>query len=198
MATLFMTPTERAAGLERLGYAANEARFLELAAVHGGYFLRRQCEAFEPGISERLIEKVLAREDAKVMPFLSETLVYHLCRRPFYDAIGQEDNRNRREREPLTIKRKLMGVDVVLSRPGARFLATEEEKVAYFTIESGVALNQLPCRLFTARTGSKETRRYFVDKYPIFTPMARTIPTTGPRTISTIHPPDLNWDQCAL
>jgi len=37
---------QTAQALEAFGYTARQAQFLALAAVHGGYFLRRQFLAF--------------------------------------------------------------------------------------------------------------------------------------------------------
>ena len=49
-------------------------------------------------------------------------------------AIGEADNRNRR---PLPLSRaveRLMLLDAVLADRGLQWLATEREKVAYFTL----------------------------------------------------------------
>ena len=40
------TGDERIARLEELGYTEREAAFLVLAALHSGYFLRRQYQEF--------------------------------------------------------------------------------------------------------------------------------------------------------
>ena len=45
MSQIPMTNSDRINVLEQLGYSEREAAFLNLAALHGGYFLRRQyCE----------------------------------------------------------------------------------------------------------------------------------------------------------
>jgi hypothetical protein len=41
-----MTASERMAAVETLGYTPREDRFLTIAALHSGYFLRRQFTAF--------------------------------------------------------------------------------------------------------------------------------------------------------
>jgi hypothetical protein len=60
-----MTNEERIGAVQDLGYNEREASFLILAALHGGYFLRRQYAAFcghEPrGSAECLIEKALLK-----------------------------------------------------------------------------------------------------------------------------------------
>src|SRR5689334_1466191 len=129
MAQVRLTNEERIQALERLGYSEREAAFLCIAALHGGYFLRRQYAQFlgksVGGTAAALIEKVLTKGHARGTTFAAGTHIYHLCARPFYAAIGQEDNRNRRLREPATIKNKLMGLDFVLTRPEHLYLATE-------------------------------------------------------------------------
>jgi hypothetical protein len=107
-----------------------------------------------------------------VFTFAHNTRIYHLCTRPLYRALGQEDNRNRRERQPLTIKNKLMGLDFVLAHSAQQFLVTEQEKVDYFTGALNVDVATLPAKLFRSRSREATTTRYFVDKYPIFLPAA--------------------------
>src|ERR1039457_3697106 len=115
MSQIRLTNQERIQALQRLGYAARESAFLCPAALHGGYFLRRQYSQFlsqSPGGSAAaLIEKVLDNGHAKGTTYATNTHIYHLSARPFYAALGQEDNRNRRLRQPATIKNKLMGLD---------------------------------------------------------------------------------------
>ena len=74
------------------------------------------------------------------------TKLYHLCSRPFYAAIGEEDNRNRRERPPFAIKNRVMGLDFVLGHSENHYLATEREKVRYFTETLGIDLAALPTK----------------------------------------------------
>src|SRR5438876_11037691 len=91
------TNDERIARLEELGYTEREASFLVLAALHSGYFLRRQYQEFlgmSPGHADAtLAEKVVAKGHAQAFSSLGKTLVYHLCTRSFYNAIDQSDNR---------------------------------------------------------------------------------------------------------
>jgi hypothetical protein len=170
MSQLRLTPSERIQALERVGYREREAAFLCLAALHGGYFLRRQYAAFldktAGGNAASLIERLLEREHARVMTFGANTHVYHLSARPFYAALGQEDNRNRRLRQPATIRQKLMALDFVLSHPNHRYLATEQEKLGYFAGELDVARTLLPGKQYVS--GRRATWRYFIEKFPIF------------------------------
>ncbi|MGI9072758.1 MAG: hypothetical protein ACR2JB_15935 [Bryobacteraceae bacterium] len=170
MSQIALTSSERLAALQRFGYTKREAAFLCLAALHGGYFLRRQygqCIGRQDGGSaNQLVEKTLALGHAQVSTFKANTHIYHLAARPFYAALGQEDNRNRRLRQAQTIKAKLMALDFVLAHPAAQYLATEQEKLQYFENTLGIPPEALPTKKYTSR--GLVTERYFVEKYPIF------------------------------
>ena len=170
MSQIYMSDPERVEALQSFGYNAREAAFLNIAALHGGHFLRRQFAQYlgrhSGGTVSSLIEKLLANEHAQVSAYAHNTHIYHVCARPVYAAIGQGDNRNRREHQPLTIKSKLMALDFVLAHPHYRFFPTEMEKVQYFNQTRGVPLTTLPTKLY--RAGGAATTRFFLDKYPIF------------------------------
>lgn len=158
--------------MERLGYSPEEAEFLCLAAIHSGYFVRRQFNDFvgqgRGGAAHRFIEKLLGRHHARYTRYRLNHVIYHVRAKKIYNRLGQTDNRNRREKAPLTIKRKLMSLDFVLAHRKERFLATEFEKVAYFTGERGVPLGDLPLRRYVSHRSGTATARYFVDKLPMY------------------------------
>ncbi|OLD54496.1 MAG: hypothetical protein AUI64_04810 [Acidobacteria bacterium 13_1_40CM_2_64_6] len=174
-----MSSAERIEALKGLGYTEREAAFLCLAALHGGYFLRRQyCDFIGKqigGTAAALVEKLLAQRHAVAISALNNTKLYHLGCRPFYAVLGETDNRNRREHSPLAIKRRLMGLDFVLAHPNYRYLATEREKVDYFSGTLGIALSALPYKRYLSLKTPSTTTRYFVDKFPIF--LGETSPT---------------------
>lgn len=165
-----LTTEERVHALERLGYGAREADFVCRAALHGGYFLRRQYARFlgksAGGTTAALIDKLLAQGHARGTTFAGSVHVYHLCSRPLYAALGQEDNRNRRLRQPTTIKRKLMGFDFVLQHPEREYLATEQDKVEFFVSQLGLDRAVLPASRYA--TAERVTERFFVEKFPMF------------------------------
>jgi hypothetical protein len=173
MSAIHLTENERLKALARFGYSQIEARFLTIAALHSGYFLRRQAEEFLHRNSDSsapdMIEKVFRNNHATAVAYDRNTHLYHLCTRPFYAALGEEDNRNRRVRECSTIKNKLMALDFVLAQKDVRFLATECEKMLHFTGTLGVTESCLPCRTYSSAK-APPTKRYFVEKYPIFLP----------------------------
>src|SRR5579863_4099649 len=172
MSQISLADSERVAGLGCLGYTEREARFLCLAALHSGYFLRRQYREFlardDGGSVAQLIEKALAREHVRVFTYHHKTQVYHLGARPFYTALGQPDNRNRRWHEPITIKARLMALDFVLAHREHFYLATEQEKLDYFTKTVGIDRDTLPGKLYRSALNGGNTARYFIEKYPLF------------------------------
>ena len=177
MTPVLPTLAERLKALQAFPYTEREAAFLAMAALHGGYFLRRQylnaIGTQSGGNAVALIDKLLALRHASVAVGCNNTKLYHLCARPFYAALGEEDNRNRRERPPFAIKNRLMGLDYVLGHSENTYLATEREKVDFFTGTLGIDRSLLPIKRFVSQQSKAITDRYFVDKYPIFiTPSA--------------------------
>ncbi len=172
-----MTANERVQALSRFGYSEPEGTFLCLAALHGGYFLRRQYASFiggkDGGNVTQLVQKALAQGHLRSSTWRQNTQLYHLCARPFYEALGQGENRNRRTREVLTIKNRVMGFDFVLAHGDVRYLATEQEKLDYFTGTLNLKVDQLPAKLYRSRKSSSATTRYFLEKYPLFLSPAR-------------------------
>ena len=179
MSQIQLTNEERIEAIRRFGYSEREAAFLCLAALHGGYFLQRQYCGFlgkEGGrAASGLVQTTLAKDHARASTYLGHVSIYHVCARPFYAALGQTDNRNRRERQPLTIKNRLMGLDFVLAHSEQQYLATQQEKVTYFR-RLGIECSALPTKLYYAGNGGGATARHFVEKYPVFLP---TDATTG-------------------
>jgi len=173
MSQICMTAGERVQALRRFGYSEPEAGFLCLAALHGGYFLRRQYALFiggkDGGTVTQLVQKALANGHLQASTWRQNTQLYHLCARPFYEALGQGENRNRRVREVVAVKNKLMGFDFVLAHRGLQYLATEEEKLNYFAGELKLDRSRLPAKLYrSSKSSAAATARYFVDKYPTF------------------------------
>jgi hypothetical protein len=172
MSSVAMTNPERITALENLGYTSREAAFLCLAALHGGYFLRRQyCDFIGKeigGTAAALVEKLIGQQHAVAISALNNTKIYHLGSRPFYVLLGETDNRNRREHSTPAMKKRLMGLDFVLAHPNYRYLATEREKVDYFSGTLGILLSTLPSKRYISLKTPSTTTRYFVDKFPIF------------------------------
>ena len=123
------------AGLRAFGYTETEARFLYLVAVHSGYFTVRQfldsTHAKSGKRDLRFIEKLFRLGHATAQRYTRRSLVYHLCSRRIYEAIGKAHLRNRREHELDYIKTRLLGLDFILANPEDRYFETPEEKRRY-------------------------------------------------------------------
>ena len=181
MTIVLMRNDERKVAIQRFGYTEREAAFLCLAALHGGYFLRRQYNAFlechRGGNADRLIEKGVLQGHIRVHESANRTQIYHVGAKSFFKAIGEEDNRNRRWRQPYPVKVKLMGLDFVLAHRQHHYLATEAEKLDYFAGRLGLNHSHLPQRIYRSRHGRNITTRYFVDKFPLFLSGASSAPS---------------------
>src|SRR5437870_12325224 len=126
MSSRSMSSSERIEALKSLGYTEREAAFLCLAALHGGYFLRRQyCDFIGKqigGTAAALVEKLLAQRHAVATSALNNTKLYDLGCRPFYSVLGEIDIRIPREPSRLAIQRRLMALDFVTAHPNKRYL----------------------------------------------------------------------------
>ena len=163
-----MTLEERFARVRELGYTAREARFLTLAALHSGYFLRRQfTQAMGVGsgkVAATFTAKLVRLHHATVVAVCHNAHLFHLHAKTVYERVGIPDSRNRRPRTPFAVKGKLMGLDYVLAHPECAFFATFRERTAFFTDVLGIELDVLPAKFY----GAGERRpRYFVDGFPL-------------------------------
>ncbi len=71
--------------------------------------------------------------------------------KPFFEAIGEQDNRNRRWRQPYSVKIKLMGFEYVFADRGHQYLAMETEKLDYFSGNQGIDRSYLPGRVYRSK-----------------------------------------------
>jgi hypothetical protein len=113
---------------------------------------------------QRLLDCRLARREV----YWRRAHLYHVSVPSLYAAIGEDHSRHRRPAEPAAIMRRLMTLDVVIAHPDDEFLATESEKVTFFTKQCGVPLTELPAKIYTSdRPDGGWTARSFVDRVPI-------------------------------
>jgi len=165
-----MTLAQQTHAIEKFGYTEAEARFLRLVALHGGYFVRRQflhsanCELGKR--AQDFIDKIIARKHACREIYREDRHLYRLHYKPIYAAIGEEDNRNRREHQPATVRVRIMALDFVQQHPECQFLATEQDKLRYFFDTRKIEANLLPARAFSVR--GVFLTRHFVDGFPLF------------------------------
>jgi hypothetical protein len=91
--------------------------------------------------------------------------LFHVRYKPLYAAIGDPDSRHRKPTPLARAVERLMVLDGVLADRRRTWFATEEDKLAHFTLAHRIARPDLPSLTF--RSQDAETVRYFPDKLPI-------------------------------
>lgn len=118
-------------------------------------------------------QKVLGKGHAAARMLLRNGRVYHLYSRLVYRAIGREHLRNRREHSVEHVRTKLAILDFVLGHLDYRYLETEDEKVAYFCKDLGIARFSLPTKHYAGAIQDHAVKVKGVAFYhggdPIFT-----------------------------
>jgi hypothetical protein len=167
-----MTREDQVRAIHALGYTESEAKFLRIVALHSGYFVRRQFLRFTesaPGKrAQDFIDGLIARRHAKREIFRGDRHLFRLQSKTIYEALGQDDNRNRRERQPSTVRLRLMGLDFILEHPDYQFLLSERQRLEHFLDRRGIDVGMLPARLF--RSHGTVTARFFPDGFAQFLP----------------------------
>ncbi|HKD06465.1 MAG TPA: hypothetical protein VKB79_11235 [Bryobacteraceae bacterium] len=168
-----MTDEDRVRNLKTFGYTDREAGFLVQAALHSGYFLRRQfCAAIGRKLGkapDAFISRLRNEKHVKEIDMRYRRRVYSLCSKVMFEALGEPDNRNRRSHDAQTIKARLMALDYVLGRTEMRWFPTEADKVQLFTEDFGIEKAHLPVWRYSSKDGKRTTLRWFVDRPLIFT-----------------------------
>jgi hypothetical protein len=168
-------PGESIDALTQFGYTAREAEFLYIVAVHSGFFLQRQFMQFV-GVAGRgpatyFLKKALQRKHVREhLPERGTQKIYHLFSRTVYAALGRENSRHRKPGRYGLLEKaavRVLELDFVLAHLDCQYLEEEVDKVTYFIEEKAVSAEKLPAKLFRGQT-DVETRRYFVEKFPIF------------------------------
>ena len=158
-------PRDQLAKLLIFGYTDAEARFLYLVATHSGYFTVRQFLDFAQAKSgkrnARLVEKLFSLGHARAQRYTRRSLVYHLCSRQLYSAIGKDYLRNRREHELAHIKTMLLALDFILAHPNEDYFETAQAKRRYFVQRFKIAES-----LFTS-SPQHSTAVTFADRFPL-------------------------------
>lgn len=134
--------------LQVAGYTEREAAFLYLAALHSGYFLRRQYLRFiERGrgaLAAQFLRRASALGHIQSIACGQARFVYHLTSTEVYMAAGLGASHHRRLKSDATIKSRLMVLDFVLDHLGETLLDTQESKVNHFTRALGLTESVLP------------------------------------------------------
>ena len=163
---------ERLNNLIRAGYTEEEALFLYIVTTHSGYFTDRQFLAFSGRMNgkhpQSFFGKLLAQKHASYHTYQSKERVYHVFSRTVLKAIERETLQTRHRHSLDYIKTRLVLLDFVLSNLDNGYLETEAEKVPFFETVMKVSRDVLPSRMYTAKASGSKTRRYFVDRFPVF------------------------------
>jgi hypothetical protein len=165
-----MTWDERVAKVRLHGFTDRQAAFLVTVMLHAGVCLGRHYCTFAGLAYGRkmhdFFQSLLARGFATARACgHHKARLYHIHYKPLYRAIGEPNNRHRRPTAlPRAIER-LMLLDAVLAERDRTWLATEQDKVAYFTLSHRIHRRDLPSLTFRAE--DSETVRYFPEKLPI-------------------------------
>jgi hypothetical protein len=158
--------------LRDFGYNEQEAHFLYLAAIHSGYFTRRQFLSFthqtKGCLVHRFTTKLLTQHHAQAAQYGHKTYVFKLTSRKIYDLIGKQDLRDHRLHTADFIRKRLLVLDFVLAHPDLRYLESQEEKLKFFYEQLGA-----PASLFQGQTDRPEDldpslNRFFKDRFPLF------------------------------
>lgn len=165
---------EYLAAIQGYGYTRTEAEFLYLVATHSGYFTQGQFLRFarveKGGAARRFTEKLLRFGHGRTTRYGYRTLIYNLYSRLIYGTINKDNLRNRRRLSNDLIRTRLMILDFVLGHLEHQYLETEADKVAYFHRKLRIPVPVLPARIYKGIQSNANTKRYFVDRSPIFIP----------------------------
>jgi hypothetical protein len=140
--------------LQEFGYNEQEAHFLYLAAVHSGYFTRRQCLSFTHQTKGCLVHRFttkLLTQHAQAAQYGHKTYVLKLTSRKIYDLIGKQDLRDHRLHTADFIRKRLLVLDFALAHPDLRYLESQEEKLKFFREQLGLPASLSPGRTDIAK-----------------------------------------------
>jgi hypothetical protein len=165
-----MTWDERVNAIADHGFTERQAGFLVSVMLHSGVCLGRHYAAYarinHGQKVQDFFQKLVAQKYATVRRCgHNRARLFHIHHKPLYEAIGDADNRHRRALPISRAIERLMMLDAVLSQRDLQWLATEREKVAYFTTTWRIPMSDLPSLTFSSEAG--QTVRRFTDKLPI-------------------------------
>ena len=165
-----MTWEQRVSNVAQRGFTERQAEFLVTVMLHAGVCVRRQYCAFARISYGRAVcdffgSLVKHRYASPHRCGSPRWRVFHVHHKGLYKAIGEPDNRHRKPMAVARAVERLMLLDGVLTDPQPTWLATERDKVAYFTLTHRIPRQDLPSLTFRAQ--DSETVRYFPEKLPI-------------------------------
>jgi hypothetical protein len=177
---------DRARALVDLGFNLRRARFLTVAALHSGYFVRRQYTDWA-GITSgcataaAFFDTLVRRGFAQTFTVRRDRgLIYHLTSPRLYAALGEPEHPNRRPHTLSSVLQRVMALDFVLRHPEYEHFATAREKERLVVEEYGVAPERLPVKRYLAhRTDRAPVVRCFIEGLPVFRPGGDSVVCIG-------------------
>jgi hypothetical protein len=171
---------DRVKAIAEFGFTERQARFLVTVMLHSGVCVPRQYASFAGTAYGHKVSKffddLAAREFATASCCLhNRAQLYHVRHHALYRAIGQAHSRYRRPVSAQQAISRLMRLDAIVLFPERMYLATDDEKVAFFGLMApALPRERLPH--ITARHGTSQRLRLSPEDQPIaVTPNGRVV-----------------------
>jgi hypothetical protein len=124
--------------MRSMGYTDRQATFMYTAAVHSGYFLRRQfnfsIQRHRGCLAADFLAKAKRAGHVREIQCTPGRLLYHICAKQIYRLVGIPNSASRGAKSSREVRRRLIMLDYVLARLGKeQFLDSERSRRAYFT-----------------------------------------------------------------
>jgi hypothetical protein len=171
---------DRVKAVSEIGFTERQARFLVTVMLYAGVCVPRQYATFAGTAYghtvSRFFDKLVRRGYATVCDCLhNRAELYHVRHPALYRVIDQPHSRYRRPVPARQAIDRLMRLDAIVLQPELVWLATEEEKVAFFSLMAPLLPRE---RLPHAMVGKGAGRRLqlFPEDQPIgVTTMGRVV-----------------------
>ena len=166
-----MNFNDRVKAVAEFGFTERQARFLVTVMLHSGVCVPRQYARFAGTAYghnvTKFFEKLIERRHAISSDCLhNRAALYHVHHQALYRAIGQPQSRYRRPVSARQAIDRVRLLDGVISNPELIWLATEEDKVAFFNLMvPSISPGRLPH--ITIGMPSSGRRQLFPDGLPI-------------------------------
>lgn len=162
---------DRVKAVADFGFTQRQARFLVTVMLHSGVCVPRQYATFANIAYGHKVSRFFDRLERRGFAVVSDCLhnrarLYHVRHHRLYHAIGQPHSKHRRPVAAGQVVDRLMRLDAVVLFPDFLYLATEDEKVAFF----GVMAPSLPPERLphvSVGSGACQRVRLFPDDQPI-------------------------------
>jgi hypothetical protein len=153
----------------KFGFSERQARFLVTVMLHAGVCVPRQYAVFAGTAYghkvTRFFDKLVERRYATASDCLhNRAALYHIQHQALYRAIGQPQSRYRRPVSARQAIDRVRLLDGVISHPELTWLATEDDKVAFFNLMAPLLPPELLPHTVKASSGRV---RLFPDALPI-------------------------------